>query len=169
MPNPFAGWTAQQVAEHNRRVEMKTAKQHNSEACGEVTLAEGGSDKEDNSTHSSSPNAENVSLQHSFSPRLSTDEEKLNKTEKAFLTYMRLGGFDWIGVQNVTLKLADDVRYTVDFTAIRLGKLMAYEVKGFFRDDARVKIKVAARLFPWISFVIVRKTKDGWQYEDVKP
>lgn len=99
----------------------------------------------------------------------STDEAKLNKTEWAFLNVLRSRGLQWIGVQNITLKLADDTRYTPDFFYIHDGRLNANEVKGFFRDDAKVKIKVAARLFPWIRFTLVFKSKSGWEYKEVKP
>jgi hypothetical protein len=100
----------------------------------------------------------------------STDEKKLNKTEKAFLNVLRSRGLQWIGIQNITLKLADDTRYTPDFFYIHDGKLNANEVKGFFRDDAKVKIKVAARLFPWIRFTLVFKGKgSAWEYREVKP
>lgn len=99
----------------------------------------------------------------------STDEAKLNKTEKAYLNHLRSRGLPWIGVQSITLKLADDCRYTPDFTYIHDGKFHAHEVKGFFRDDAKVKIKVAARKFPWIVFTLVFKHKSGWEWKLVKP
>lgn len=99
-----------------------------------------------------------------------TDEAKLNKTEKAYLSWLRAQGFVWIGVQAITLKLGDDTRYTCDFMALNYkGDLHGREVKGFFRDDAKVKIKVAARQFPFIKFSVVKKTKDGWDHKEVKP
>lgn len=103
-----------------------------------------------------------------------TDEDKLNKTERAFWEILKrereAAQHSWIGVHCMTLKLADDCRYTPDFWSIRFGKLTAYEVKGFFRDDAKVKIKVAARMFPWIEFVLVRKNHlRSFDYEFVKP
>lgn len=101
-----------------------------------------------------------------------TDERKLNKTEAAYLDYLKSrDDNEWIGVQNITLKLADDCRYTCDFSVVGAnGRLIMLEVKGFFRDDAKVKIKVAARLFPWIQFIVVQKTKGvGWTHTEVKP
>lgn len=103
---------------------------------------------------------------------MSTDEQKLNKTERAYLQYLRTGcGAAWIGIQNITLKLADDTRYTPDFFFIDCSgsELHAREVKGFWRDDAKVKIKVAARLFSWIRFTVAVKTKTGWEHTQVKP
>ena len=100
-----------------------------------------------------------------------TDEARLNKTERAYLARLRgLGCYPWVGVQCITLKLGDDCRYTPDFWVLDPdGNLGAREVKGFFRDDAKVKIKVAARLYPWIKFVVVKKDKLGWNESEVKP
>lgn len=102
---------------------------------------------------------------------LSTDCQKLNKTESAYLQFLKTQDLQWIGVQNITLKLADDTRYTCDFFCIdHDGILHGREVKGtFVRDDAKVKIKVAARMFPWIRFSIVKKVKNGWEHTEVKP
>lgn len=99
-----------------------------------------------------------------------TDEAKLNKTERAYLAFLRSEQHWWIGVQNVTLKLADDTRFTVDNVVINPeGRVEGHEVKGFMRGDALVKLKVAARQFPWITFWLVRKTKNGWNRQPVKP
>src|SRR5258708_1512548 len=77
--------------------------------------------------------------------KATTDEAKLNKLERDYLAHLRLQGKTWIGVQNITLKLGDDCRYTPDFWTLSVDELTAWEVKGFFRDDAKVKLKVAAR------------------------
>lgn len=70
----------------------------------------------------------------------------------------------------VTLKLADDTRYTPDFfVMLNDGTIRFEETKGFLRDDALVKIKVAAALFPF-RFVMytARAKKDGggWEVRD---
>lgn len=102
--------------------------------------------------------------------RATTDESKLNKTERAYLEHLRAEGHAWIGVQNITLKLADDTRYTPDFWLIDgEGLLCAREVKGFFRDDAKVKVKVAARQFPFARFSVVYRKGTGWSTEVVRP
>lgn len=99
----------------------------------------------------------------------STDIQKLNKTERGFYEILRMQGHQWIGVQSVTLKLADDCRYTCDFMCLtKLGEFHGYEVKGFFRDDAKVKIKVAARMFPWVKFFVVMKEDGRFGYREVK-
>jgi hypothetical protein len=48
------------------------------------------------------------------------------------------------------------------------GRLQAHEVKGFWQEDARVKIKVAADMYP-IEFIAVKavskKNGGGWEKE----
>lgn len=57
---------------------------------------------------------------------------------------------DW-WYEKLTLKLADDCRYTPDFLILHLdGMLELDETKGgFIREDAAIKIKVAASLYPF--------------------
>lgn len=58
----------------------------------------------------------------------------------------------------MTLKLAKDLRYTPDFMVHEIdGYITFYEVKGFWRDDALAKIKMASEKFPMFRFVSVKK------------
>ena len=77
-----------------------------------------------------------------------------------------------IEYERVTFKLADDTRYTPDFYVLReSGTVEFYECKGFMEDHARVKVKVAADMFPEFAFfLVVRKTKKqggGWDVKRV--
>ncbi len=100
----------------------------------------------------------------------STDESKLNKTEAAYLKHLRSCGIKWIGIQNITLKLAFDCRLTVDFVyPDDRQRLVFADVKGFQREDALIKMKVAARLFPFWDFHIVSRDRDGWDVKRVNP
>lgn len=67
-----------------------------------------------------------------------------------------------------TLKLAKDLRYTPDFQIIDSeGHIWFFETKGFWRDDARAKIKMAAEKFQEYRFVSASWTKrDGWKFEE---
>ena len=106
-------------------------------------------------------------------PPISTDEQGLNKTERAFYEWLKCQGFLWIGVQNMTIKLAFDTRYTPDFVSYDgmegPARVTFWEVKGHWEDDARVKIKVAARMFPWARFTAVQRIKGEWKFEEIKP
>lgn len=103
--------------------------------------------------------------------RKCSDEDGLNKTERGFLAILRLTHpLTHLGIQSITLKLGDDCRYTPDFWTIGPnGEMTFWEVKGFFRDDAKVKIKVAARLFRWARFVIVTKQEGQFKEQEVNP
>ena len=87
---------------------------------------------------------------------------EMNKTEKEFANYLQkqLDGHKIFSFafEPVTLKLAKDLRYTPDFLCHELdGTITMYEVKGFWRDDALAKIKMASEKFPLFRFVSVKK------------
>lgn len=74
--------------------------------------------------------------------------------------------------EGVTFVLANRTRYTPDFLVITQdGSVEFHEVKGYWRDDAKVKIKIAARMFPWFTFRAYRwKNKTvGWLEETFDP
>ena len=109
-------------------------------------------------------------IKTNFMYAASSDEKKLNKTERQWFSKLSLFGYPCIQIQAITLKLADDTRYTPDFSCIGPnGEMIFWEVKGFMRDDALVKIKVAARLFRWAKFILVRKEKGLWKETEIKP
>lgn len=65
--------------------------------------------------------------------------------------------------ESVKLRLADRTWYTPDFEVVRSDGCVEYhEVKGFMRDDAAVKIKVAAEQYPERAFVLVQRKKSEW-------
>lgn len=91
----------------------------------------------------------------------------MNKTEQAYAEHLaRLkstGEVLWFKFEGMKFRLADSTFYTPDFVVMRAdGSLEAHEVKGFWQDDAKVKIKVAADLYP-LRFIAVkaRAKKDG--------
>lgn len=94
----------------------------------------------------------------------------MNKTEKRRAIELealkRDGAIHSWAYEKVTLKLADDTRYTPDFFVVELdGSIRFEEIKGFWRDDAKVKIKVAAQQFPF-RFVSLVASRDGWERTD---
>lgn len=86
----------------------------------------------------------------------------------------RAGELLWWGFEAMTLRLADRTRYTPDFAVLKLAGedgerwLEFHEVKGFWRDDARVKIKVAAEMFPFRFIAITKAKGGGWEREEFK-
>lgn len=104
--------------------------------------------------------------------RLKTGER--NKTEAAYekVLHARLltGEIAWYRFEGVKLRLADNTFYTPDYAVMLLdGAMEMHEVKGYWEDDARVKIKVAAEMYPF-RFIAVkpRAKKDGggWLTEE---
>lgn len=56
--------------------------------------------------------------------------------------------------------------FTPDFVAWKDRNITAFEVKGHWREAARLRIKVAAERHPWASFVAVTRNKGSWIYEN---
>lgn len=107
-----------------------------------------------------------------------------NKTELRFeQEYLK----PWLATEEIevyeyeaiTLKIANGCRYTPDWFAEhcsnsgnRGSKLLRfYEIKArdMIWDDAIVKIKVAARVFPQFEFYLCAYSKTGWTIEKVLP
>lgn len=83
-----------------------------------------------------------------------------NKTEAAYgalLEQRRIAGeVAWYRFEGLKLRLADNTFYTPDYAVMLSdGTIECHEVKGFWQDDARVKIKVAADQYPF-RFVAVK-------------
>lgn len=74
--------------------------------------------------------------------------------------------------QPLTFILADHTRYTPDFLCVYADRFEVHEFKGFWRDDARVKIKVAASQYPWFRWYAIqeKRKRDGGGYsiEEIK-
>lgn len=97
----------------------------------------------------------------------------MNKTEERYAWILEgrklAGEIQRYEFEKITLKLGDDCRYTPDFYVVnRESEIEMHEVKGtFMRDDAQVKIKVAAENFPF-RFFLARYSKVGWEVTEIK-
>ena len=97
----------------------------------------------------------------------------MNKTEAAYAAHLDLlhkaGEVLWFRFEGVKLRLADNTFYTPDFVVMaKDGVIELHEVKGFWADDARVKIKVAADQYPFRFFAFkaeAKKRGGGWVKE----
>lgn len=97
----------------------------------------------------------------------------LNKTEQAYQEHLiqrqHAGEVAWFKFEGIKLRLADNTHYTPDFAVMLAdGQMEIHETKGFWTDDARVKIKVAAELYPFRFFAIKKKaikSGGGWEVE----
>lgn len=80
------------------------------------------------------------------------------------------GEIDWYKFEGIKLRLADNTFYTPDFAVMQSGGMIElHEVKGFWADDARAKIKIAADMYPFKFIAVTKKTKKdggGWKVEE---
>ena len=102
---------------------------------------------------------------------------KMNRTEAdwaASLEAMRRGGeIRCWRFEALKFRLAAATFYTPDFFVITSeGAVEIHEVKGFWRDDARVKWKVAAAAWPEFTWKAIQREKrrgglgaSGWRIE----
>lgn len=93
----------------------------------------------------------------------------MNKTEAAYDQYLAdchaAGDVLWWMFEAVKLRLADATFYSPDFAVMLAdGHLEMHEVKGHWQDDARVKIKVAASLYPF-QFIAIKRAGKLWEEE----
>lgn len=125
------------------------------------------------------PAAHAVTASKAERPTMRQNRSGPNKTEAAFLHFLHAQpGIRHQMREGITLKLGNGVRYTPDYTAEETDeshtvRFACYEVKGFMRDDAAAKLKIAASLFPLFRFYLVKqkRKKDGggWSIEVVSP
>ena len=70
--------------------------------------------------------------------------------------------------QAFRLRLADGAFYKPDFLVILPDGLVEFhETKGYWEEAARVRIKVAAELYPWFRFKAVQWKQGQWTIEEI--
>ena len=97
-----------------------------------------------------------------------------NKTETEYgqrlELLLRAGEVIWYKFEGLKLRLADATFYTPDYAVmVRSGEMECHEVKGYWEDDARVKIKVAASLYPFRFIAVTKRAKKlggGFEIEE---
>lgn len=107
---------------------------------------------------------------------------RMNRTESAYAEHLELLRRDdncaviSFRFEAIKLRLAKRTFYEPDFMVVMAdGSIEIHEVKGGpIEDDAAVKLKVAAALFPCFKFIIVRRYRSGdkqigstWVFKDV--
>lgn len=103
---------------------------------------------------------------------------EMNKTEHAYAVQLDAqkvsGEILWWKFEGIKFRLADNTFYTPDF-AVMLpnGEIEIHETKGslsFIQDDAKVKIKVAADIYPFKFKLIApmaKKNGGGWEIKEI--
>ena len=95
---------------------------------------------------------------------------KMNKLETEYSKHLKMlqmaGEVISFQFESIKFKLAKATFYNPDFIVVTNDQIEVHEVKGFWEDDARVKIKVAAEMFPYIQFKAIQKKKGKWVIEE---
>lgn len=96
----------------------------------------------------------------------------MNNTEANYARYLESqkyhGEILYYAFDSIKFRLADKTFYSPDFIVMKAsGELEAHEVKGYWHDDAKVKIKVAASMHP-IPFIAVywNGKNNNWEFEN---
>jgi hypothetical protein len=98
----------------------------------------------------------------------------MNKSEAEYATILEAqknaGFIKWYRFEGIKLRLADNTFYTPDFVLMNDSNIIeCHEVKGFWRDDAKVKIKIAAEMYPFKFLAVLKQAKKrggGWKSEE---
>lgn len=99
----------------------------------------------------------------------------MNKTEAAYAELLeqrrQAGEVLWYRFEGIKLRLADNTFLTVDFAVLAADNVLEmHEVKGFMQEDANVKLKVAASMYPFRFSLIRKRAKKnggGWDIREV--
>lgn len=95
---------------------------------------------------------------------------EMNKLERDYAFVLEAkqnrGEIDRWDYEPEKLRLADRTFYSPDFRVVMLdGTIEFHETKGFWEEDARVKIKVAAEQHPY-KFIAIMRKKGEWVREE---
>jgi len=93
--------------------------------------------------------------------------DRMNKTEHAYsqrLDLLKAAGqvVRW-EFEPLNFRLAPRTYYRPDFLVVTDECMEVHEVKGFWEDDAKVKFKVAAEMYPEFRWCWVRRDGKGWE------
>ncbi|MBU0959461.1 MAG: DUF1064 domain-containing protein [Nanoarchaeota archaeon] len=92
---------------------------------------------------------------------------EMNKDEARYNEELKIkkqaGEILYYYFEKVKFRLAEKMFYTPDFLVVHPGHLEIIEVKGYLEGDALVKWKMAAELYPWLVWKIIRWEKKQWK------
>lgn len=119
---------------------------------------------------------------NAIAPKKPKQPRGMNKWEAAYALVLKarkqtgeIADFEFEGL---SFKLGRGARFKPDFLvvnapssegSIRPLEIECHEVKGRWREAARVRIKVAASKYPWCRFIAVSKDGAGWKQERFEP
>ncbi len=103
----------------------------------------------------------------------------MNKTEAAYAAHLemekRIGDVLWYKFEGITLKLAHDCRLTIDFAVMLSdGTIELHDTKSLWsksarphiEDDALVKLRTAAEMYPFKVRAVWRAANGEWDSKE---
>jgi len=99
----------------------------------------------------------------------------MNRLEEAYTEHLETRRhareIQWFAFEAIKLRLADATFLEPDFLVqLTRGDLEIHETKGFWEEDARIKFKVAAAIFPFRFIGVTRETDTRgvkvWTFEE---
>lgn len=101
-------------------------------------------------------------------------DHRMNKTERKYSRHLaslqQAGQIKDYLYEPFNIRLAKRTFYKPDFLVVtKDNEIEVHEVKGWWRGDAKVKIKVAAERVPWFRFKAVYHKNGRWKYEQFEP
>jgi len=103
-------------------------------------------------------------------PRTQPIPGTMNKLEQDYAAYLHTllltGEIVSYQYEAVKFRLAKRGFYTPDFMVVCPDRIEFHETKGFWEEDARLKIKVVAEQHPEFLFVGVQRKSKKWILEE---
>lgn len=73
----------------------------------------------------------------------------------------------WWAYEPFRLRIGNGALYTPDFGVLDdKGQMWAHETKGRWMEAAKVRIKVASSVHPWLRFMAITRVKEKWKFEE---
>jgi len=96
------------------------------------------------------------------------EADRMNKLEARYARHLDLqvahGDVESYLYGSIKFRLADRTWFTPDFVLwMKSGAIEVHETKGFMRDDANVKLKVFAEMYPEFTVVLVTLDRGDWR------
>jgi len=93
-----------------------------------------------------------------------------NNTEKRYAQQLELlrksGNISSWTYECIKFKLGNGAWYTPDFVVTKEDVMEIHEIKGHWKEAAKVRIKVASTLYPQFRWMAVYWKKKRWIYEE---
>jgi len=149
--NPFANWTQEMVDLHNARVTRHAPKM----------------DKE--------LEQKQIEAYQKQAKQMPAPKKRIRQNPKPLMNKLELEAMTWLGgqypieelhCQAIRFRLGNGVHFTPDIVCLTHGTPLAWEVKGpWATDDAIVKLKMAATVWPHIHWFLIWKESGQWQQQ----